>query len=161
MKLAEVKNLKPIQVSIKIPKTKNQLKSNNPAQNSTLQGLNCLAVYNKANISFKGYCGDKQPAKKLFWILTGRNSIYRDEDINNSAWRVETRAGQKAWSTIAPWDLLKRTPEQAIQGICTLNNTYYIPDYILSPNYGDNWGRRANYLELNPRLLAKAEGNKK
>ena len=124
----------------------------------TQNGLECLGVYNKANISFKGYYGDKQPAKKLFWIATGRNEIYRDEETEKNAWRVD---GQKKWSTMLPSDLLKRTPEQAIQSICTLNDTYYIPDCILSPNYGMEWGRRANYIEFNPRLLAKAEGNQK
>ena len=118
--------------------------------------LECLGNYNRALVNFKGaYTGDMMPAKKLFWVATGRNNIYRDDDINNSAWRVDTECGQKAWSTFAPWDLLHRTPEQAIQAICTLNNTYDIPDYIGTPDYGDNWGRRANYIEINPRLLAK------
>ena len=161
MRLTQIKNLNPAQVSVAVVEKKRKLKLINTNNNTMQKGLDCLSAYNKACINFKGYNGDKQPAKKLFWILTGRNHIYRDEDINNSAWRVDTSIGQKTWSTIAPWDLLKRTPEQAIQGICTLNNTYYIPSYILSPNYGDNWGRRANYLELNPRLLAKAEGNRK
>ena len=122
------------------------------------KSLDCLSIYNKSNISFKGYYGDKQPAKKLFWIVSGRNKIYRDEETEKNAWRIN---GQKKWSTMLPSDLLIRTPEQAIQSICTLNNTYHIPSYILSPNYGDNWGRRANYIEFNPRLLAKANGNMK
>lgn len=121
--------------------------------------LNAISNYNKAFINFKGaYTGDSMPAKKLFWIATGRNKIYQDDDIARSAWRVDTECGQKAWSTYAPWDLLNRTPEQAIQAICTLNNTFEIPDYIATPNYGDNWGRRANYIEINPRLLAKPDG---
>ena len=163
MKLAGASLFTPVNLTgaFKNITKKKQKTNSNEYVSDNLNGLNCLALYNKGNISFKGYLGDKQPAKKLFWIVTGRNEIYRDEDINNSAWRVNTSVGQKAWSTIAPWDLLKRTPEQAIQGICTLNNTYEIPSYILSPNYGDNWGRRANYIELNPRLLAKAEGNRK
>ncbi len=127
-----------------------------PSYTNTIKPIN-----NHYNIFFKGYMGDKQPAKKLFWILTGRNKIYRDEDIFNSMWKVKTDIGEKTWSTIPPWELLKRTPEQAIQGICTLNDTYYIPSYILSPNYGDNWGRKANYFEINPRLIAKVEGTRK
>ena len=117
--------------------------------------LECLGNYNKALINFTGgYEGDLRPAKKMFWIVSGRNKIHKDEDIANSAWRVDTECGQKAWSTYAPWDLLHRNLEQAIQSICTLNNTTEIPDYILSPDYGDNWGRRANYIEINPRLMA-------
>ena len=33
------------------------------------------AMLNKSGISFKGYYGDQQPAKKLFWHLTGRNDV--------------------------------------------------------------------------------------
>lgn len=138
--------------------SKNTAKHCNVKSNINAKGLECLGVYNKASISFKGYYGDKQPAKKLFWIVSGRNKIYPDEVTNNTAWRVD---GQKKWSTIPPRELLKRTPTEAIQSICTLNDTYEIPSLILTPNYGDNWGRRANYIEFNPRLLAKAEGNKK
>ena len=131
---------------------------NSSIKNTTCSALDCLSVYNKANINFTGYFGDKNPSKKLFWIVSGRNEIYRDEETEKNAWRVN---GKKRWSTMLPADLLKRTPEQAIQSICTLNDTYYLPDYIGTPNYGDNWGRRANYIEFNPRLLAKAEGNQK
>ena len=124
--------------------------------------LNCLAIYNKANINFQGnyYQGDKQSAKKLFYIVSGRPSseIYRDDLTYNCAWRTNNG---KAWSTIHPKDLLQRNVEEAIQSICTLNDTYYIPDLICTPNYGDNWGRKANYIEFNPRLLAKVEGNRK
>jgi len=131
---------------------------NSSIKNTTCSALDCLSVYNKANINFTGYFGDKNPSKKLFWIVSGRNEIYRDEETEKNAWRVN---GKKRWSTMLPADLLKRTPEQAIQSICTLNDTYYLPDYIGTPNYGDNWGRRANYIEFNPRLLAKTEGAKK
>ena len=165
MKLGKTISVAPVKFATGNLKSLEETKQN--ATKPSFKGLNgnaleCMAAYNKASVSFKGaYCGDNQPAKKLFWILTGRNNIYRDDDINNSAWRVQTSTGQKAWSTMTPWDLLKRTPEQAIQAICTLNDTYEIPGMILSPNYGDNWGRRANYLELNPRMIAKAEGNRK
>lgn len=121
-------------------------------------GLNSIATYNKANINFKGYYGDQQPAKKLFWILTGRNNICKDDETNYHTYH--TLSGKK-WVTTNPEDLLKRSPEQAIQSICTLNNYYDIPSYILSPNYGDKWGRRANYIEINPRTVALTQGNEK
>ena len=121
-------------------------------------GLNNIANYNKAAINFKGYEGDQQPAKKLFWILTGRNNICKDDETEYRMWR--TSCG-KNWVTTNPEDLLKRSPEQAIQSICTLNNYYEIPSYILSPNYGDKWGRRANYIEINPRTVALSQGNEK
>lgn len=116
------------------------------------KGLNTLATYNIAGINFKGYYGDQQPAKKLFWILTGRNQIYRDNETDNNTYYTGTN---KKWVTTNPEDLLKRTPEQAIQSICTLNNHLDIPGYVLSPNYGPKWGRRANYIEINPRTIAQ------
>lgn len=116
------------------------------------KGLKTLATYNIAGINFKGYYGDQQPAKKLFWILTGRNQIYRDNETDNNTYYTGTN---KKWVTTNPEDLLKRTPEQAIQSICTLNNHLDIPGYVLSPNYGPKWGRRANYIEINPRTIAQ------
>ncbi|MCD8377840.1 MAG: hypothetical protein LUB59_03535 [Candidatus Gastranaerophilales bacterium] len=121
-------------------------------------GLENIAAYNRAAISFRGYHGDRQPAKKLFWILTGRNQIYKDDETDSKTYN--TLYGKK-WVTTNPEDLLKRTPEQAIQSICTLNDNYEIPSYILSPNYGDKWGRRANYIEINPRTVALAQGDEK
>ncbi len=138
-------------------KTKKELNQQN-ARSYNESGLNNIAAYNKANITFKGYYGDQQPAKKLFWILTGRNNICKDDETDYHTYH--TLSGKK-WVTINPEDLLKRSPEQAIQSICTLNNYYDIPSYILSPNYGDKWGRRANYIEINPRTVALSQGNEK
>lgn len=132
--------------------------TNSVSANSKQSGLEHVSNYAKANISFKGYYGDKQPAKKLFWILTGRNNIYRDDE---TVYKTYHTGSNKRWVTTNPEDLLKRTPEQAIQSICTLNDSYEIPSYILSPNYGDKWGRRANYIEINPRLVALTRGNEK
>ena len=158
MKLLSVSQNHQVRKSI----LKNGLKNNNNVKpsfdvlNNRNNFLECLACYNKGLINFKGaYCGDLHPAKKLFWIASGRNKINWDDDIARSAWRVDTECGQKTWSTYAPWDLLHRSLTKAIEAICTLNSTDNIPDYILSPNYGDNWGRRANYIEINPRLFAK------
>lgn len=121
---------------------------------------NALSNINKANISFGGYYGDWQPAKKLFYALTGRNDIYEDNWTNEHIFY----AGDKKWVDASPAELLKRTPEQAIQSICTITkpaNQYPgIPSYIPTPNYGDKWGRYANYLEINPRIVAKYDGDR-
>ena len=111
-------------------------------------------------IPFKGYYGDRQPLKKLFWISTGRNDVYEDN------WTKEHiyTAGDKKWVNASPAELLTRTPEQLIQSVCTLTkpDMQYpgIPSYIPSPDYGDKWGRFANYIEINPRLVAKFEGDR-
>lgn len=111
-------------------------------------------------LSFKGYYGDQQPLKKLFWISTNRNDIYEDNWTNDHIYS----AGMVKWVNASPAELLRRTPEQVIQSICTLtkpNNQYPgIPSYIPSPDYGDKWGRHANYIEINPRLCAKYDGDR-
>lgn len=126
--------------------------------------LSLLGIYNKAIVNFKGYYGDQQPAKKLFWILKGNNDVYEDNETKRDLYKGGN-TGWKKWVATRPEDLLKRTPMDAIQSICTLNkhpNCYPgIPSYIPSPNYGDKWGRRANYIEINPRTVALTEGDKK
>ncbi len=111
-------------------------------------------------ISFKGYYGDQQPLKKLFWISTNRNDVYEDNWTKEHIYQV----GTKKWVNAHPAELLRRTPEQTIQSLCTItkpDNQYPgIPPYIPSPNFGDKWGRHANYIEINPRVVAKYEGNR-
>ena len=67
-------------------------------------------------LNFKGYYGDKQPIKKLFYIVSGKNSVYEDAWTKSRLYQV----GLKKWINAHPADLLKRTPEQLIQSICTL-----------------------------------------
>lgn len=74
-------------------------------------------------------------------------------------------AGRKKWiASIVPEQLLTRSIKQAIESLVTINesgNFYRIfPKEILSPNYGDKWGRRANYIEINNRAIAEMHGNK-
>ena len=145
----------PIQYNSSVkPVKQNNVASECKCDNSQ-SGMSALGVYNRGLVNFKGYYGDHQPAKKLFWILTGRNHIHRDNETDMRTYHTGTN---KKWVTTSPEDLLKRTPEQAIQSICTLNDSLYIPDYVLSPDYGSKWGRRANYIEINPRTLAKTYG---
>lgn len=111
-------------------------------------------------INFKGYYGDIQPVKKLFYIVSGKNAVYEDAWTKQHLYQV----GNKKWVNAHPIELMKRTVEQTIQSICTIIKPHSqypgIPPYIPSPNFGDKWGRRANYIEINPRVLAKYDGNK-
>ena len=106
-------------------------------------------------ISAKGYHGDAQPLQKMFWVATGRNAVY--EDI----WTKENFYWQNGikWLKTMPSNLLKRSLEQMMQSVCTLaknENSYpLIPSNITTPNYGNQWGRCANYIEINPRIVAK------
>lgn len=117
------------------------------------------AMLNKSLISFKGYYGDQQPLKKLFWISTGRNDVYEDNWTKDHLYQV----GIKKWVNAHPAELLRHNTEQTIQSLCTLTKPDFqypgIPPYIPSPNFGDKWGRRANYIEINPRVIAKYDDN--
>lgn len=141
----------------KTDKTEKKCSIQTPAQST--YDLGDINLYKNYVIPFTGYYGDQQPLKKLFWISTGRNDVYEDN------WTKEHiyTAGDKKWVNASPAELLNRTPEQLIQSVCTLikPDMQYpgIPAYIPSPNYGDKWGRFANYIEINPRLVAKYDGD--
>ena len=129
--------------------------------NTTVSAQNQMFITNIQNkISFKGYQGDKQPLKKLFWICTGRNEIYEDDWTKLHIKKVNN----KKWINAHPAEILRRTPEQTIQSLCTITKPEkcypHIPSYIPSPDFGDKWGRNANYIEINPRAIAKYDGEK-
>ena len=150
----------------------NNIYSNKLGQNNKLKNKKSQIHSSVSNISrpedinkirsypaFKGYYGDIQPVKKLFYIVSGKNHVYEDAWTHNHLYKV----GTKKWVNAHPIELMKRTAEQAIQSICTLikpdNQLPGIPPYIPTANFGDKWGRRANYIEINPRTIAKYDGN--
>lgn len=74
-------------------------------------------------------------------------------------------SGIKKWiGNIVPSDLLKRTLKESVESIVSLCECYTFysefPNKILTPSYSDNWGIRANYIEINNRAIAETEGNK-
>lgn len=74
-------------------------------------------------------------------------------------------AYKKKWiSNILPAELLNRSLKQAVDSIITLSESEHFykefPCCVEPPNYGDNWGRFANYIEINNRALAEMHGNK-
>ena len=71
-------------------------------------------------------------------------------------------AFSKKWvADILPSELLVRSIKQSVEAIATLSEgeIFYehFPDNIQTPNYGDNWGRLANYIEVNNRAIAKMQ----
>ena len=69
-------------------------------------------------------------------------------------------SGMKKWiANITPSELLSRTLKDAINSLMTLNQdgNFYetFPDNILTPDYSDNWGVTANYIEINNRAIAE------
>ena len=84
---------------------------------------------------------------KLSKNLNFENKIYKA--INCS----------KKWiGNIVPSDVLNIDLKESINLIATLSEGGFFyedfPDVILTPNYGDNWGRFANYIEINNRAIA-------
>ncbi|MBQ4122202.1 hypothetical protein IJD44_00535 [bacterium] len=74
-------------------------------------------------------------------------------------------AFSKKWvADILPSELLVRSIKQSVEAIATLSEgeIFYehFPDNIQTPNYGDNWGRFANYIELNDRAIAYMYNNR-
>ncbi len=132
-----------------VPQSKKTVTSRNPYA-TTLQT-------NRAFINFSGYYGDTQPIKKLYWLVSGKNVPDHDNWTDNHIWEY----CNKRWINAYPAELLKRTPTETINSIMTLTGKRNIPSYIPSPNIrGNNWGRYANYIEINPRLIAKYENGR-
>ena len=86
------------------------------------------------------------------------------EDINlkPDRWSIEHlyTSGFKKWiGSILPAELLNRTVKEAVESLVTINESleFYpvFPDNIETPNYGDKWGRSANYIEINNRAVAE------
>ena len=82
-------------------------------------------------------------------------------------WTFEKQfvSGMKKWiANIVPSELLSRSIKDSVNSLMTLNqdgNFYDIfPDNIQTPNYGDNWGVIANYIEINNRAIAEMIDNK-
>ncbi len=74
-------------------------------------------------------------------------------------------SSKKKWlGNILPCELLNRSVKRAVESLVTLCecDEFFseFPEKIESPNYGDNWGRLANYIEINNRAIAEMEGNR-
>lgn len=86
-------------------------------------------------------------------ILLNKNFLYE-----NIAFHGIGNAYNKRWiGNIVPADVLKLSLKEAIEIIVTLSESgiFYnkFPNHIETPNYGDNWGRFANYIEINNRAI--------
>ena len=92
-----------------------------------------------------------------------------NEDIHLKIdkWTIEHQfvSGMKKWvGNIVPAELLRRSIKDVINSLMTLNQdgNFYdrFPDEISTPDYGDNWGVIANYIEINNRAIAEMEETK-
>ena len=91
-----------------------------------------------------------------------------NEDIKLSIddWSLEHQfvSGMRKWiANIVPSELLKRNIKQSVEALVTLSQDgifyEYFPDKIETPDYGDNWGVIANYIEINNRAIAEMHQN--
>ena len=107
-----------------------------------------------------------EPAQRLYRIVSSKNELEVD---NYTLEHLYSGVGvnDKYWvGGVSPSELLNRTTSEAINSILTLagissgNKYKTIPANIKTPYYGDNWGRYANYIEINNRTLGKMEWNK-
>lgn len=96
---------------------------------------------------------------KLLKALGEKTELKQDEFCNYIAFHGINSACNKRWlANIVPADLLKLSVKQTIDIIATLSESgiFYkkFPSKIETPNYGDKWGRLANYIEINNRSIA-------
>ena len=98
---------------------------------------------------------------KLLLSLGENTDLSVDEWTNNNL----ISSGLKKWvAKIVPAQLLERSVKQAVESILTLSEdgVFYknFPEKIETPQYGDNWGRLANYIEINNRAIAEMYANR-
>lgn len=91
------------------------------------------------------------------------------ENINLTPAKIDNNqlftAGKKKWlGNILPLELLQKSVKEAVEILVTINESgeFYnvFPDRVVTPNYGDKWGKRANYIEINNRAIAEMYGNR-
>ena len=80
------------------------------------------------------------------------------------AYRAIGAGYRKHWlANILPVELLQKDLKTAIEDIVTLSEGEFFdtfPNNVKTPNYGDNWGRFANYIEINNRAIATKIGDR-
>lgn len=101
---------------------------------------------------------------KLLEAYSYNTTLHYDKWTHEHAYRALNDGNLKQWvSNILPVELLERSLKKAVESIVTLcecTNFYHnFPDNISTPNYGDKWGRLANYIEINNRAIAEMRGN--
>ena len=105
------------------------------------------------------------PVNELLIEISQNNLLHFDKWSLERAYYGIGEAKRKKWiANILPSELLNRSLKRAVASIVTLSEAEifysHFPCCIQSSNYGDNWGRFANYIELNNRAIAKMENDK-
>lgn len=95
---------------------------------------------------------------KFLDALGETTNLRKDDFSNYIAFHGIGNAYGKRWlGNIVPADLLKLSVKKSVEIMTTLSESgvFYnkFPDNIKTPNYGDKWGRLANYIEINNRAI--------
>ena len=101
---------------------------------------------------------------KFLYSLGEKTDFIKNEPVIQKAYKGLGRAYRKKWlSYITPYELLSCNMKESINDIVSLSEDDFFhknfPKNIYSPNYGDKWGRCANYFEINNRYMAEMHGN--
>lgn len=102
---------------------------------------------------------------KFLKIKFNNETLHYDKWTESKKFSALSNGHLKQWlANIIPSELLNKSLKQCISSIATLcecHNFYtYFPDNVTTPNYGDNWGRFANYIEINNRAIAEMTNEK-
>ena len=92
-------------------------------------------------------------------------SVSTSLTLDNWSIQHQFTSGMRKWvANIVPVELLRRSIKDVANSLMTLNQdgNFYdrFPNHISTPDYGDNWGVRANYIEINNRAIAEMQGDK-
>ncbi len=94
-------------------------------------------------------------------------SLRESTDISCDKWyeKYLFTSGTKKWlGGIVPADLLTKNVKDVVDTLVAINETNdcypNFPNIIETPNYGDKWGRSANYIEINNRAIAEMHGDR-
>ena len=100
---------------------------------------------------------------KLLKTYNYSKKLTKAQNFENKIYKAITCS--KKWiGNIVPSEVINIDLKESINLIATLseNDIFFenFPDNIITPNYGDNWGRFANYIEINNRAIANMLGDK-
>lgn len=99
------------------------------------------------------------PVNKLLNAYGYDLNLSENEWAKTSCYHGIGSAFNKKWMAgITPVELLRLSVKEIVNIIATLSESgiFYenFPPQIETPNYGDKWGRLANYIEINDRAIA-------
>ncbi len=105
------------------------------------------------------------PVNKLLKAYNETPDLNYDYWSEKRKYRALDGGNLKQWiSDVLPYEVLERSIKESISSIVSLCEctSFYnnFPETILTPDYGDTWGRFANYIEINNRAIAEMHGNR-